>query len=195
LTVAFALCAASALCIAAFEQKDLTHALAVLIYAESLVITLVTSAIYNLNQDPAVAERLRCCDHAGIFAMIGGTYTPLAVFGLGPDLGAWVLGLMWVAALAGAALKLGCPRRYERTGIAIYLVLGWALWPLLGPLSAAMPASALWLLGGGLAVYSIGVVFHLATRVPYHNVIWHVCVLGGAACQFAAIYGFVDTAA
>lgn len=187
-TVAFALSAAGALSLAAFAQKDLSHALAVLIYGESLVVTLVTSAVYNLNCNPEACERLRACDHAGIFAMIAGTYTPLAVFCLGSDLGADLLVFIWIAAFAGGGLKLRYPRRFERTGIAIYLALGWMLIALLGPLQATMPAHALWLLGAGVAVYSVGVAFHLACRIPYHNVIWHVMVLGGAACHFAAIY-------
>ena len=191
LTVLFAVAAAVALGFAAVAQEDLVHGLAVAIYGESLVVTLTMSAVYNLNTEPAAVERLRCCDHAGVFALIAGTYTPLAVFGLGPELGADLLVFIWIAAFAGAALKLRCPRRFERTGIAIYLALGWMLLPLLGPLSDTMPAGALWLLGAGAAVYTIGVAFHLATRVPYHNVIWHVMVLTGAACHFAAIYRFV----
>jgi hemolysin III len=191
LSVGFAIAAAGRLASQALQQPDLERALALLVYGLALVVTLSLSAAYNLNRDPDLTERLRCCDHAGIFALIGGTYTPLAVMVLDRQSGALVLSGIWSAALIGAVIKLKYPRRFERLGIAAYLVLGWMILPLLGPLADSMPAPALWLLGAGCVIYTIGVGFHLARRLPYNTVIWHVLVLLGAACHAAMISGFV----
>jgi hemolysin III len=190
-TVVLAVIGALALTAMAMTQPDMERALALMIYGISVVLTQSLSASYNLNRELKWVERLRACDHAGIFAMIGGTYTPLAVMGLGGTEGAVVLAFIWTAAAVGAFLKLNCPRRYERCGIAAYLILGWMILPMLWPLSMTLPAEALWMLAGGCAIYSIGVYFHLARRIPYHNVIWHACVLAGAACHFIMMVVYV----
>lgn len=190
-TVALAVIGALVLTTMAMTQPDMERALALMIYGLSVVLTQSLSASYNLNRELKWVERLRACDHAGIFAMIAGTYTPLAVMGLNPTHGAIVLAIVWAAAGIGAFLKLTCPRRYERCGIAAYLVLGWLILPLIVPLSANLPNEALWLLAAGCAIYSIGVWFHMARRIAYHNVIWHACVLAGAACHFIMIAVYV----
>lgn len=189
LSIAFALICAATLAIAAFGQRDLAHALALMVYGQTLVLPLSFSAAYNMNRDAGITERLRCYDHAGIFAMIAGTYTPLAVFTLSPGAGGTLLVFMWVTAAVGATIKLRYPRRFERTGIAAYLALGWVIFPLLGPMSRVMSPEGLRLMALGAIIYTIGVGFHLARRLPYNTVVWHVLVLAGAACHFAAIYG------
>jgi hemolysin III len=127
--------------------------------------------------------------------MIAGTYTPLAVFALGVHDGAVLLIFMWVAAAMGAAIKLRYPRRFERVGIAFYLMLGWVIFPMLGPMSHAMPPVSLHLMAVGAIVYTVGVGFHLAERLPYNTAIWHGFVLAGATCHFVAIYRFATTVA
>ena len=190
-TVALAVIGALVLTTMAMTQPDMERALALMIYGLSVVLTQSLSASYNLNRELKWVERLRACDHAGIFAQIAGTYTPLAVIGIGGTHGAILLALVWGAAATGAFLKLNFPRRYERCGTAAYLILGWLIVPLIVPLRATLPTEALWLLIAGCVVYSVGVGFHLARRIRYHNVIWHACVLAGAACHFIMIAVYV----
>jgi hemolysin III len=145
------------------------------------------SALYNLAPPGPRKALLRRFDHAAIFVMIAGTYTPVAALAIG---GAWawgLLGLVWSGALGGVVLKLVGPMRMEKLSVAAYLVLGWIGLAALHRLMEVLPTADLVLLLVGGALYSLGVVFHLATRLPYHNAIWHGFVLAAAACHFAIV--------
>ncbi|TAK99693.1 MAG: hemolysin III family protein [Rhodospirillaceae bacterium] len=161
------------------------------IYGFGLLAMLGFSAAYNLVADPARREQLRTYDHAAIFVMIAGTYTPLALVALKPGDGLGLFAFMWAAALGGGALKLVWPRRFERLSIAAYLVLGWTFLWMWKPLIAAIPPTGIWLLLAGGALYTAGVGFHLARRMSYHNALWHALVLAAAACHYAVILRYV----
>jgi len=156
------------------------------IYGVGLIAMLSFSAAYNLTTDPVRRERLRTCDHAAIYVMIAGTYTPLALVALKPGDGIGLFAFMWVAALGGAAIKLLWPGRFERLSIVAYLVLGWTFVWMWKPLVAAIPAAGVWMLIAGGVLYTIGVGFHLAERLPYNNALWHVLVLAAAILRYVA---------
>jgi hemolysin III len=159
----------------------------VLTYGLAAIAMLVASALYNVAPPSRYKEVLRRVDHSVIFVMIAGTYTPFVLCRIG---GAWGIGLLayvWLVALGGVALKLCFPRRFERVSIALYLGLGWTVLPMLAPMTAALSATALALVAIGGILYSLGVVFHLCRRMPYHNAIWHALVLSAASCHYAAV--------
>jgi len=158
---------------------------ALAVYGLGLLGMLTASALYHRVLPGPRKALLRRVDHAMIFVMIAGTYTPftLATAGLGATLG----GAVWSGAALGVALKLRYPGRFERLGLGLYLGLGWAIVTAAGPLSATLPTRALWLLAVGGVLYTVGVVFHLMERLPYHNALWHLLVLGAAACHFVAV--------
>lgn len=158
---------------------------ALAVYGLGLLGMLTASALYNqLLPGPRKAV-LRRVDHAMIFVMIAGTYTPftLATAGVGAALG----GVVWSGAVLGITLKLRYPGRFERLGLGLYLGLGWAILTAAGPLVATLPTRSLWLLAVGGVLYTVGVAFHLMERLPYHNALWHLLVLGAAACHFVAV--------
>jgi hemolysin III len=159
---------------------------ALLVYAGALDGMLLASAAYNLARPGRRKEMLRRLDHAAIFVMIAGTYTPFAVKGLAPGGGA-SLWAVWAAATAGALVKLAFPRRFERLGLLLYLGLGWAILVMAGPLWSSFPRGTLLLLGIGGLLYTAGTGFHLLESVAYHNAVWHALVLAAAACHFAAV--------
>ena len=148
---------------------------------------LACSALYNLTPEGARKRLFRRLDHAAIFLMIAGTYTPFALVAVGGSLGTGLLALVWTAAAGGAAAELLRLRRHDGLSVAAYLLLGWSVLPALGPLSAALSPAGLALLVAGGVLYSVGVVFHLWTRLPYHNAVWHGFVLAAAACHYAAV--------
>jgi hemolysin III len=157
------------------------------VYGAGLVSMFACSAAYNLIRKERAKELFRRLDHAAIFVMIAGTYTPFAILNMG---GAWGTGLMaavWAIALIGAAVKLMFPRTFERISIALYLAQGWAVLVTVKPLAAAVPTLALVLILIGGVLYTLGVVFHLWHRLPYHNAIWHGFVLVAAGVHYAAI--------
>ena len=160
--------------------------LPVSVYLGGLLAMLGCSALYHIWRSCRWRDWLRRFDHAAIFVMIAGTYTPLVL----RLPAAWAVGLttgVWTAALAGVAAKLFQPRRIEALSVALYLVLGWVGVIAAGPLLAALDHTTLVLLLTGGVVYSVGVVFHLATRWPYARALWHGFVVIAAATHYAAI--------
>src|SRR5260370_13096817 len=157
------------------------------VYSLCLLTMLACSAAYHLASNPFRRKSLRQLDHAAIFLMIAGTYTPFTTCRLH---GVWAIGMtaaVWTGAITGAAIKLSCPRGIKAGSIVAYLALGWmvllGMRPMLGSVD---PLTAL-LMGVGGVLYSIGVGFHLWRTLPFHNAIWHSFVLVAASCHYAAI--------
>ncbi|HEU4518461.1 MAG TPA: hemolysin III family protein, partial [Microvirga sp.] len=138
------------------------------LYAAGLLAMLACSALYNLAGGAAPARKRLLCrlDHAAIYLMIAGTYTPFALVAIGGAWGAGLLAFVWAVAAGGAAAELLGLRRGERLAVAAYLLLGWSVLPALGPLAAAVSPSGVALLAAGGVLYSAGVVFHLWRRLP-----------------------------
>lgn len=174
--------------VAALPRANLPHVVGLGLYAVGLMSMLGCSALYNNlpSESPRKALLYRF-DHAAIFLMIAGTYTPIALLAIGGAWGAGMLAFVWMVAGGGMALEPFGLRRCEDPMIALYLLLGWTVLVGLNPLLATIPPSGLALLAAGSVLYSLGVVFHLWERLPYQNVIWHGFVLAAATCHYAAI--------
>ena len=171
-----------------FHVTGLPVVVSVTVYCAGLLAMIGFSAAYNLMPQHRPSKAwLRRLDHAAIFIMIAGTYTPFAVNRLGPPYGAAVLAAIWMAATVGVVLKIVFPRRFERTSMALYLAMGWMIVTVIVPLSRSMAAFDFWLLSAGGLVYSAGVVFYVIERIPYHKAIWHAAVLAAAVLQFSAV--------
>ena len=161
------------------------------LYALGLLAMLGCSAAYHhLRPHPEDSGRrrdwLRRLDHAAIFAMIAGTYTPFTLL----LERAWAIGLtaaIWGVAALGIAAKLGRLRHIEQVSVGLYLVLGWIGLVALGPFTASLAEDTLVLLAVGGGLYTAGVVFHLWQRLPYQNAIWHGFVLVAAGVHYAAV--------
>ncbi len=159
----------------------------VLVYGTALLAVLSISAVYNMWPVSPFKWRLRRFDHAAIYVLIAGTYTPFLTR-LGDDAMAHILmGLVWALSLAGIALKIGWPNRYDRLSIGLYLLIGWSgviLWDRV----LALPDATLWLLAAGGLLYTVGVVFHLWDSLRFQNAVWHAFVLVAAACHYGAVF-------
>jgi len=191
LGLVFGLTACISLAILVWPHHDGLLWLAMGLYGAGLLGMLACSALYNLVDHARWKPLCRRLDHAAIFVMIAGTYTPFMLLAIG---GAWGFGLLsfvWSVALAGVALKLFWPWRFDRLSVAAYLLLGWSIVVALDPLLGAVSAAGVALLALGGLLYSLGVVFHLWQRLPYQNAIWHAFVLAAAACHFSAVVGEV----
>jgi hemolysin III len=157
------------------------------IYAAGFLAMLACSAAYNVFRSSPRRDWLRRFDHAAIFAMIAGTYTPFTTLRL---TGAWSSGLtavIWAIAVVGMAVKLLRPRRIETISIVLYLTLGWIGLVALQPFLTSLEVTTLALLAAGGVLYTVGVVFHVWESLPYHNAIWHGFVLTGAVVHYAAV--------
>jgi hemolysin III len=158
-----------------------------LVYCVCLLTMLACSAAYNLAADQSRRGFLRRLDHAAIFVMIAGTYTPFTTCRLH---GIWAIGMtgaVWTGAVGGAVVKLICPRRAEGVSLVAYLALGWMILVGVRPMLVAVDVPTLVLIGVGGVLYSIGTGFHRWRALLFHDAIWHSLVLSAASCHYAAI--------
>ena len=163
---------------------------AVGIYATCLILMFLASAAYNMAS-PRRRPLLRRLDHAAIFLMIAGSYTPFTTQRL---VGPWAIGMtaqVWGIALAGIIGKLAFPKISERIWTAIYVMFGWLAVLALRPLSQSLSVGALGLLAAGGLSYTAGSLVFLNARLPFRRAIWHGFVCTGAAMHFGAIAGGV----
>lgn len=161
--------------------------IAVLIYGIGLISMLSFSAAYNLHPPSPRREILRRLDHAAIFLMIAGTYTPFTTLHL---TGAWSIAItstIWVLAVGGMTAKILFPRRFERASLFAYLAMGWIGLVAFQPLLDSLPMWTFLLIGVGGVLYSVGTAFHVWESLKFQNAIWHAFVLAAAACHYAAV--------
>jgi len=159
----------------------------VVAYSIGLMAMLSFSAAYHFHHSSERGELLRRLDHAAIFVMIAGTYTPFTACIFNGAWAVWSTASMWAAALAGVAVKLAYPRRFEWISLFLYLALGWAPAIIVQPLLASLERSTMTLIVLGGMLYSVGACVHRWRRLPFHDSIWHGLVLIAAGCHYAAI--------
>ncbi|MDR2845480.1 MAG: hemolysin III family protein [Puniceicoccales bacterium] len=157
------------------------------IYGASLVVLYSTSTLYHSFRVPALKRLLRKFDHAAIFLLIAGTYTPFVLGPLRGPLGWGLFGVVWGLALAGIVLKFWFTGRFEALSTGVYIGMGWLIVFALKPLIAAMSGTGIVLLVAGGLCYTGGVAFYTRTQMSYHHAIWHGFVLSGSICQYFAV--------
>jgi len=158
-----------------------------LIYAFGMIAMFCCSAAYNLARSSPWRAFLRRCDHAAIFVMIAGSYTPFTLLRLD---GAWSWGLttaVWSIAGLGMLVKLCRCCDLRCASVAPYLLMGWIGLIAIDPLFRSLGWQTLGLIGLGGALYMIGVLFHVWERLPFQNAIWHTFVLAAASVHYAAV--------
>jgi hemolysin III len=186
-SVIASLIALVALLVVAFETQAALWIVSLAIYGIALVATFSCSAGYHLIVRPKLKSIFRRLDHAAIFLMIAGTYTPFALMKMDASWGLTLLAVVWSMAALGIAIKLFAPRYLEGVSTALYLVQGWAVVVAWKPLVAAVPGHVALLLMLGGVLYTVGVVFHLWEKLPFQNAIWHGFVLTAASVHYAAV--------
>lgn len=161
-----------------------------LVYGLSLVACALCSFLYHMLETAKRRALLRYLDHAAIFLLIAGTYTPFAAAGIRGPLHASLLAWVWSLALAGAALKLFLPKAYDRVFVGFYLALGWLFVTAGDEVVRTVPPLPLLFLGLGGIVYTGGATLYARDIGRWTDPVWHGCVLAGIAAHFAAVITF-----
>jgi hemolysin III len=175
----------------ALLQGQALHLVSFSVFAVSMIALYSASVAYHSARDPVLRTRLRTVDHAAIYVLIAGTYTPFALVTLQGAAGWLLFGVVWGMALTGIVLKLFYTGRFNLASTLMYIFMGWLIVFFIKPLIANFPASGLaWLLAGGIA-YTLGAVLYSIPKVPFHHAIFHVCVVLGSVCHFVAVYRYV----
>jgi len=185
-----AVVAAPVLVLSAVQHDGVARIVGASVFAATTVLLYLTSTLYHALPRNRAKQIFRVFDHASIFLMIAGTYTP---FTLGVLRGSWgwtLFGIVWGLALAGVVLTAIGGVRYPKLRTSLYLAMGWLILIAVKPLWQRMASEGLfWLLAGGIA-YTVGVGFYAAKRVCYFHLVWHLFVIAGTACHFIAVLQF-----
>lgn len=164
---------------------------AAIIYGTTLLLEFAASTLYHSFPQPRVKHVFKILDHAGIYLLIAGTYTPFILVTLRQSGLWWMFVLVWAIAVAGIAAEAFWVYRPKWVSAAVYLAMGWLIVLAMGPLRANLDTAGVWLLAAGGLAYTLGTIFYVLKRVPYMHAVWHTFVLGGAVCHFLAVALFV----
>ena len=175
----------------AFLFGEPKHILSFSIFGLSMPILFAASTLYHRAINPIKRARLRIFDHASIYVLIAGTYTPFCLVTLPEKTGLIVFAVVWVFALLGIGIKLFFTGRFSVFSTLMYLFMGWMMVFIIKPLYQNLPIEGLyWLFSGGLA-YTLGAILYSIKRIPYNHAIFHILVLIGCFCHFMGIYLYV----
>jgi hemolysin III len=170
---------------------DAWHITSSAIYGATLILLYTASTLYHGIPQSKSKQLLRRLDHAAIFLLIAGTYTPFTLVNMRGVWGWSLFGLVWGLAILGMVLELVMKRRIKWLSISLYLGLGWLVLIAIKPLiDSVATGGVVLLLAGGLS-YSLGVIFYVWKRLSYHHAVWHLFVMGGSALHFFSVFFYV----
>ena len=174
-----------------YANGGVWHLTSCLIYGISLILLYLASTLYHSFTNMRLKAIFKFVDHASIYVLIAGNYTPFALIPLHGSLGWTIFGVVWGLAALGIVFQIFFVKRFRVLGTLCYLGMGWFAVVMVRPLLELLPAEAVyWLFIGGV-LYTVGAIFYLAKRLPYSHVVWHVFVLAGSAAHFWSIFHYV----
>ncbi len=174
------------------ENHSIWHITSFAIYGSSLVALYLSSTLYHsFFKMPKAHSVFKVFDHASIYLLIAGTYTPFLFIPLHGSVGTPLAIFIWTVAVIGIGLKVFFAKRFNTLSTLCYVAMGWLIMFYLDDLLASIPAEAFyWLLAGGLS-YTVGSVFYLMKKLPFSHCVWHMFVLGGSVTHFVAVFFYL----
>ena len=173
------------------RQADTLTFISYSLYGGSMILLFLASTLYHAIPAGPARPWLKKFDHCAIYLLIAGTYTPFLLVALRTPLAYGLMAVIWGLALAGILFKLTIAHRFKALSLVTYLCMGWLSLIVVYQLAMTLAPGGIWLLAIGGIIYSLGVIFYVARRIPYNHAIWHAFVLGGSICHFCAIYFYV----
>jgi hemolysin III len=179
--------ALTALCILAQLYGDSWQLISAIVFGISLTLLYLSSTLYHAIQHPKAKSVFHVIDHAMIYLLIAGTYTPFLLVPLRGTLGFTFFAIIWTLAVIGVMTKLFAFKKVKWLGVATYVAMGWLAVLFMRQLLAQVPTTAvIWLVAGGIT-YTLGCIFYMWRKLPFNHGIWHLFVLGGSLCHFVAV--------
>lgn len=161
------------------------------IYGLSLITLYAASTFYHASKKPKLRRRLNIFDHAAIYVLIAGTYTPFTLIVLEGKIGWTIFFITWIFALVGVILKLFFTGKYNKISTLMYLLMGWQIVFAINPLIEKFSETGLqWLFAGGV-FYSLGAILYLFKKLEYNHAVFHFFVLLGSFTHFMSIYKYI----
>ncbi|EKO3370047.1 hemolysin III family protein [Vibrio fluvialis] len=174
------------------HRADALTIVSMSIYGGSMIALFLASTLYHAIPHQNAKRWLKTFDHCAIYLLIAGSYTPFLLVSLRTPLAFGLMIVIWSIALIGIIMKIAFVYRFKRLSLVTYLAMGWLSLIVIYQLALNLDVGGLTLLAAGGVVYSLGVIFYVAKRIPYNHAIWHAFVLAGCACHFLAIYLYID---
>jgi len=172
-------------------RGDAWHVVSFTVFGLTLLMLYTVSTLYHAHRDERRKMLFQKLDHAAIFLLIAGTYTPFLLTNLRGPWGWSLFGVVWGLCGAGAVFHLFFGVSYRLASTLAYVFVGWLILVAIKPLVIAVPHGGLWLLLAGGLCYTVGVIFYRWRRLRYHHAVWHAFVLGGSTCHYLAVLLFL----
>ena len=160
-------------------------------FGVTLVLLYTASTMYHTFQTRRLKRILKILDHAAIYLLIAGTYTPFTLVNMRGFWGWTLFSLVWSLSAFGVLWKLFHVERFQIVSTLVYIAMGWLVLIAVKPLFAAVPLWGIaWLAAGGM-FYTVGVLFFGMKRLRYNHAIWHLFVMAGSVCHYFAVVLYV----
>lgn len=159
-----------------------------IIFGLSMIILYAASTFYHAEKDPKKRRKLNILDHAAIYVLIAGSYSPFCIVALDSDLGNYMFIFVWIFAFIGIILKLFFTGRFSKISTFLYLIMGWQVVIFIKPLMSNLTPEGLKYLFAGGIFYTVGAIFYSIKKLPFNHAVFHVFVLLGTFSHFLAIY-------
>jgi hemolysin III len=170
------------------QHGDIRHIISFAIFGASLISLYAASTFYHSARKPELRRRLRIIDHATIYILIAGTYTPFTLITLSGSTGWIIFGISWGLALTGIILKLFFTGKYNLASTLMYVFMGWIIVFAIKPLINNLSSDGLfWLVAGGMA-YTTGAILYSIKKIKFNHAIFHLFVLMGSFSHFMSVY-------
>lgn len=170
---------------------NIWHIVSFSIFGVSLIVLYAASTLYHSAKQKALRSRLKIFDHAAIYVLIAGTYTPFTLITLKGTIGWAIFGISWGMALTGIILKLFFTGKYKSISTLTYVFMGWMIVFAIKPLIESFPLEGMiWLIAGGFS-YTIGAFLYSMERIKFNHAIFHIFVLIGSFCHFISVFYYI----
>lgn len=179
------------LIIKAVQQDNIWMMISFPIFGVSLILLYLASTLYHASKEPQKRFKLKVFDHAAIYVLIAGSYTPFTLVSLNGETGWLIFSMVWVMAFTGIILKLFFTGRFKVVSTAMYVLMGWLIVFYFQDLTAHLHEKGVFYLIFGGVLYTIGAILYSIKKIKFNHAIFHFFVLAGSFCHFLSIYLYV----
>lgn len=175
-----------------YPQHNALKMTAVVIYGSSLILLYLFSSLFHSLYFTRAKRVFQIFDHSAIYILIAGSYTPYTLIGLGGTKGLIFCLIIWGLAILGILFHILGTKKYAWIETVLYIIMGWLIIIVSGPLSKTLGPTGLSLLIWGGVAYTIGAIFYAMRRIPFIHVLWHLFVMLGSILMFFSIYLYLN---
>ena len=179
------------LIIKAVQQDNIWMMISFPIFGVSLILLYLASTLYHASKEPQKRFKLKVFDHAAIYVLIAGSYTPFTLVSLNGETGWLIFSMVWVMAFTEIILKLFFTGRFKIVSTAMYVLMGWLIVFYFQDLTAHLHEKGVFYLILGGVLYTIGAILYSIKKIKFNHAIFHFFVLAGSFCHFLSIYLYV----